>query len=83
MTMRTASPGEIDAIRAHLSAGNEIAIVTHGPALALDKRHVEYIRADGDGYRLGWPGKRSVFTDADSVRFVPAGQTIRSRRRRS
>ena len=76
MDIIAAKPGQIDAIKAHLSAGNQIAIVTYGRMLKLGAKHVDYIRADGDGYRLGWPGKKSVYAFNHSVRFVPAGHRI-------
>jgi hypothetical protein len=76
MTLRTAAAGQIEEIKAHLSAGNQIAIVTYGRVIKLTPKHVDYIRADGEGYRLGWPGKKSVFAFAHSVRFVPAGFRI-------
>ena len=80
--MIVAKAGEIDAIHAHLRAGHEIAIVTYGHCAVLDSKHVDYIRADGNGYRLGWPGQRSVYTFPDAVRYVPADHTIKTARRR-
>jgi hypothetical protein len=74
--MQAASPNQIDVIKSHLAAGNQIAIVTYGRVMKLTKNHVDYIRADGDGYRLGWAGKKSVFVFAHSVRFVPANCRI-------
>jgi len=80
--MIAATAGQIDAIKAHLADGNEIAIVTYGHLTVLDRRHIDYIRADGSDYRLGWPGKSSVFVFAHSVRFVPADHTLKARRTR-
>jgi hypothetical protein len=71
-----AKPNQIDDIHAHLKAGGQIAVVTYGRTLKLTKRHVDYIQADGAGYRLGWPGAKSVFAFAYSVRFVPHGFRI-------
>lgn len=76
MTLRPAAAGQIEEIKAHLAAGNQIAIVTYGRVLKLTSKHADYIHPDGDGYRLGWPGKKSVFAFANSVRFVPAGCRI-------
>jgi hypothetical protein len=79
--MRAANPGEIDAIHAHLRAGHEIAIATYAKCTVLGIKHVDYIRADGQGYRCGWPGKGSTYTFANSILFVPAGQTLKATRR--
>jgi len=66
-------------VHAHLNAGNEVAIVTYTRTQVLTKKNVGYIRqaADGKGYRLGWPGRSSVYAMPESVRLVPAGKTIR------
>jgi hypothetical protein len=40
----------IDDIHAHLKAGHEAALVTYVRVTVLDKRHVDYIRADGAGF---------------------------------
>jgi hypothetical protein len=81
--MHAANPGEIEAIHAHLRAGHEIAICTYGRTQVLNAKCVDYIRADGAGYRLGWPGKRSVFVFAHLVRFVPADHTLLTKRSRA
>jgi hypothetical protein len=80
--MRAAQSGEIAAIRDHLRDGNEIAIATYTKCTVLDAKHIDYIREDGLGYRCGWPGKGSTYTFANSVLFVPAGQTLTAKRRR-
>lgn len=79
--LRVAS-GEIDRIKAHLAAGGEVVIPTYTRCTYLDHRHMDYIRADGDGYRLGWPGHKSVYVFAANVALVPLGETMRPPRRR-
>lgn len=76
MALTDAQPGQIDAIKAHLAAGNQVAIVTYGRITKLTAKHADYIRADGEGYRLGWPGKKSVYAFAHIVKFVPAGYRL-------
>jgi hypothetical protein len=67
-------PGEIDKIHAHLRAGGQILIQPgYGRGSVLKKRHIDYIRADGNDYRLGWPGKNSVHVFSYYVFFVDAG----------
>jgi hypothetical protein len=69
-----AQPGEIQKIHAHLMAGNQILIQPEGGrGTVLKKGHVDYIRADGTGYRLGWPGKKSVYVVSYHVFFVEKG----------
>lgn len=70
------NPDEIDRIKAHLATGHQAAIVTVTRTTKLTKSHVDYIRASGKGYRIGWPGKSSVFVFADYVALVPPGYTI-------
>lgn len=82
--MRTqVKPGQIAEIHAHLEAGNEVVCATYGRIEIMDKRHVEYIRADGKGYRLGWPGKRSVYCFAENLFLIAPGYTMKQRRRRA
>lgn len=76
MQLHPATPGQINEIKAHLAAGNQVAVVTYGRVTKLTAKHVDYIAASGTGYRLGWPGKKSVFAFAHSVHFVPAGHRI-------
>ena len=72
------TPADIDAIKAHMMAGNQVVVVTYTRITKLGPKHVEYIRAskDGKGFRLGWPGKSSVYAFANSVKMVPAGHKI-------
>ncbi len=67
----------IDQVHDHLKAGHEVTLVTYTRTTVLDKRHVDYIRADGNGFRLGWPGKKSVYAFNDQIRLVPAGMTVK------
>ena len=53
--------GEIEKIKAHLTNGGRVIVRSHTRPLLLNKKHIDYIRADGNGYRLGWPGRSSVF----------------------
>lgn len=71
-------PGQIDAIKAHLASGNQVAILTAYKTTTLDKRHLDYIRADkdGKGYRAGWPGKSSVYVFNHQIAFVPVGHRL-------
>ena len=66
--------GEIEKIHAHLEAGHQVLIQTEGgPGRVLKKGHKDYIRAEGAGYRIGWPGKKSAFVFAYHVFLVAAG----------
>jgi hypothetical protein len=67
----------IQEIHEHLRAGNEVALVTYTRVTVFDSRHVGYIRADGDGFRLGWPGKKSVYAFANQLRLVAPGMTMK------
>ena len=67
----------IQEVHAHLLAGHEVALVTYTRVTVLDARHVDYIRADGDGFRLGWPGKKSVYAFADQIKLVQPGMTMK------
>ena len=69
----------ITEIHNHLQAGNEVALVTYTRCSVMDKRHVAYIRQDkdGKGYRLGWPGKKSVYAFENQLRLVPEGMTMK------
>ncbi len=73
----------IDEIHAHLKAGHEAALVTYVRVTVFDHRHVDYIRADGTGFRLGWPGRRSVYAFANQIRLVPPCMTLKSRRKKA
>ena len=64
-------------IHEHLKAGNEVALLTAYKTTIFDQRHVDYIRADGNGFRLGWPGKKSVYAFANQFKLVPAGMTLK------
>lgn len=74
----TALPGQIDAIKAHLASGNQVAILTAYRIIKLTAKHVDYIRAssDGKGYRLGWIGKPSVYVFANQVAIIAPGFKI-------
>jgi hypothetical protein len=67
-------------IHEHLRAGHEAALMTYTRTTVLDSRHVNYIRADGNGFRLGWPSKKSVFAFADQIKLVPPGMTLKGKR---
>jgi hypothetical protein len=62
----------IDQIKEHLNAGGRVAINTCTRVTLLTKKHLEYIRpdADGKGFRLGWPGKKSLYCFAYQIRLV-------------
>jgi hypothetical protein len=76
ITLLPAGADALPSIHAHLAAGHQVAIVTYGHATKLTAKHIDYIHAAEGGYRLGWPGKKSVFAFAYSVFFVPAGYSI-------
>jgi hypothetical protein len=69
----------IEQIQNHLKAGNEVALITYTRVTLFDARHIEYIRADADGkgFRLGWPGKKSIYCFENQLRMVPAGMTLK------
>ena len=69
----------IEQIHSHLAAGNEVALLTAYRTTLFDKRHLTYIRADkdGKGFRLGWPGKKSVYAFANQLQLVPEGMTLK------
>ncbi len=67
----------IDQIHEHMKSGHEVALCTYTRTTVMDMRHLTYIRADGNGYRLGWPGKRSIYAFADQIRLVPPGMTLK------
>jgi hypothetical protein len=71
----------IQEIHDHLKAGNEVALVTYTRITVFDKRHIDYIRADarGAGFRLGWPGKQSVYAFPNQIKLVPAGMTMKQK----
>jgi hypothetical protein len=73
----------IEEIHNHLRAGNEVILPTAYCTTIFDKRHISYIRADqdGKGFRLGWPGKKSVYAFANQLQLVPAGMTMKKARR--
>lgn len=78
-----AQPGQIDQIHSHLKAGHEVALITYTQCTVMDKPlHIDYIRADGNGYRLGWPGKKSVYCFAENIFLVAAGFTLKQKRGR-
>jgi hypothetical protein len=70
----------ITEVHEHLKAGHEVALLTYTRCTVMDKRHVDYIRADADGkgFRLGWPGKKSIYAFANQIRLVPPGMTMKS-----
>ena len=76
ITLTPVGSNNIEAIRAHLAAGNHVAIVTAARTTVLSRKHADYIHADGTGYALGWTGKRKVWTPAYQVGFVPAGYKV-------
>jgi hypothetical protein len=76
ITLTPVGSNNIEAIRAHLAAGNHVAIVTAARTTVLSAKHAGYIHADGTGYALGWTGKRKVWTPAYQVGFVPAGYRV-------
>ena len=76
ITLTPVGSNNIDAIRAHLAAGNHVAIITAARTTVLSAKHADYIHADGTGYSLGWAGKRKVWTPAYQVGFVPAGYRL-------
>lgn len=67
----------IEQIHEHLRAGHEAALVTYTRTTVFDHRHVEYIRADGKGFRLGWLGKKSVYAFDNQIKLVPPGMTLK------
>ena len=71
----------IEQIHAHLKAGNEVALCTYTRVTVLDSRHADYIRADGNGFRLGWPGKKSVYAFANQLKLVQPGMTMKGGRK--
>lgn len=71
----------LEQIHEHLKAGNEVALLTYTRITVLDSRHVDYIRADGQGFRLGWPGKKSVYAFANQIKLVQPGMTMKRTRR--
>jgi hypothetical protein len=72
--LKVAHPGEIQKIHAHMEAGNQVLVKTEGGrGTVLKKSHKDYIRADGNGYRIGWPGKRSTYVFAYHVFLVDEG----------
>jgi hypothetical protein len=76
-------PGEIAKIHAHLKAGHEVALITYTHCTIMDKPlHVDYIRADGNGYRLGWPGKKSVYCFAENIFLIAPGFSLQQKRGR-
>jgi hypothetical protein len=70
----------IEQIHNHLRAGHEAALSTHTRTTVFDARHLNYIRADGNGFRLGWPGKKSVYAFAHQISLVPPGMTLKGKR---
>jgi hypothetical protein len=71
-------PGQIEQIHANLKAGHEVALITYTQCTIMDKPlHVDYIRADGNGYRLGWPGKKSEHCFADNLFLIAPGFSIK------
>jgi hypothetical protein len=73
----SSTPPTIEQIHNHLKAGHEVALVTATRVTVFDKRHVDYIRADGKGFRLGWPGKKSVYAFANQIKLIQPGMTIK------
>jgi hypothetical protein len=71
----------IQEIHEHLKAGHEVALCTYTRVTVLDSRHVDYIRADGNGFRLGWPGKKSVYAFANQLKLVQPGMTMKGGRK--
>jgi len=61
----------------HLKAGNEVVLLTAYKTTIFDKRHVDYIRGEGNGFRLGWPGKKSVYAFANQIKLIPPGMTMK------
>jgi hypothetical protein len=45
--------------------------------------HVDYIRADGKGYRLGWSGRRSEYCFAENLFLIAHSFTMKQRRGRN
>lgn len=71
-------------IHAHLQAGHEVLIASYTrPIILPDARYIGYIRQDRDGYgfRLGWPGRASLYCFPEAIRLVPAGMTMRQPRK--
>ncbi len=66
-------------IHAHLKAGHEVVLPSYTRAMVFDARHINYIRQDkdGKGFRLGWPGKKSVYAFPDMLKLVPPGLTVK------
>ena len=62
----------IEQIQEHLKAGGRVAVNTCTKVTLLSQKHSDYIRpsADGKGFRLGWPGKKSVYCFAYQIRLV-------------
>jgi hypothetical protein len=69
----------LNEIHEHLKAGNEVVLLTAYKTTVFDKRHVDYIRAGGNGFRLGWPGKKTVYAFAGQLKLVPPGMTMKRR----
>ena len=69
----------IKEIHDHLKAGHEAALSTYFRTTIFDARHIDYIRADkdGKGFRLGWPGRKSVYAFGNQIRLIPAGMTLK------
>jgi hypothetical protein len=77
-------PGQIDLIHSHLRAGHEVACITYTHCAIMDKPlHVDYIRADGKGYRLGWPGRRTEYCFAENLFLIAPGFTMKRKRGRN
>jgi hypothetical protein len=76
--------GEIERIHTHLRAGHEVACITYTHCSIMNKPlYVDYIRADGKGYRLGWPGKRSDYCFAENLFLIAPGFTMQQKRKRN
>ena len=62
----------IEQIQEHLKSGGRVAVNTCTKVILLSQKHSGYIRPDSDGlgFRLGWPGKKSVYCFAYQIRLV-------------
>lgn len=61
----------IEKVHAHLKTGGVIVVPSYEKPLIIEgAKMVDYIRADGNGFRLGWPGKKSVYVFSYQIKMA-------------
>lgn len=62
----------ITEVQAHLEQGGKVAICTMTKIWTISKKTRDYLRqdSDGKGFRMGWPGKKSVYVFAYQVKLI-------------